>query len=316
MSNAELQNNLVEENNFVENIATVAAAGALKQASSASRLTPPLKWWGGKKYLAKKIIALMPKHLHYIEPYFGGGAVFLNKDPFDPRHRWGPKSFEQGISEVINDINRELTNFWRVLQDSNTFAEFRRIVEATPFSQVEWEEAENQQVPVEVPDVTAAHAFFIRCRSSRAGEFKEFATLSRNRTRRQMNEQASAWLNCVEGLSAVHARLQRVVVLCADALNVIREQDGDKRLFYLDPPYVPATRASTGNYKHEMSVADHRKLLATIKLCKGKVMLSGYPNDLYDQEISDWNRHEFIIDNKAAGGKTKRTMTEVVWMNF
>lgn len=44
-----------------------------------TRLTPPLKWPGGKNYLAKDIISLMPAHTHYVEPYFGGGAVLLAK---------------------------------------------------------------------------------------------------------------------------------------------------------------------------------------------------------------------------------------------
>ncbi len=266
-------------------------------------LTAPLKWWGGKHYLAKQIVELMPEHPHYVEPYFGGGAVMLAKDP-------------SGVSEVVNDINRELTNFWRVLQDGHTFAQFARIIDAVPFSQVEWEEAGARQRPVKVPDVQAAAAFFIRCRQSRAGGFKDFATLTRNRTRRRMNEQASAWLNCVEGLPAVHTRLKRVVILNQDALEVIRKQDGGNTLFYLDPPYAPETRASTGNYEHDMTEDDHRKLLSVIKLCKGKVMLSGYPSPLYGREIGDWNRREIKIDNKAAGGKTKRKMTEVIWMNF
>ena len=38
------------------------------------QLTPPLKWPGGKHYLAKGIIDLMPPHTHYVESYFGGGA--------------------------------------------------------------------------------------------------------------------------------------------------------------------------------------------------------------------------------------------------
>ena len=131
-----------------------------------------------------------------------------------------------------------------------------------------------------------------------------------------MNEQASAWIHCIQGLPAVHARLAGVVILCDDALKVISKYDKPKTLFYLDPPYLPDARASTGNYKHEMTEDDHRELLETIKPCKGNVMLSGYANKLYDSELGDWKRHEFPIDNKAAGGKTKKKMTEVVWTNF
>jgi DNA adenine methylase len=279
-------------------------------------LTQPLKWWGGKHYLAKQIIALMPRHLHYVEPYAGGLSVLLEKDPFDPSKFWGDKGYEQGVSEVVNDIHRELTNFWRVLQQEDTFALFLRQIEATPFSQVEWEESEVRQHPVTSVDAEAAVAFFIRCRQSRAGGFKDFATLSRNRTRRHMSEQASAWWTCVEGLPAVSARLRRVVILNQPALEVIRQQDGPTTLYYLDPPYLHETRAATNAYKHEMSEDEHRELLATLRPCQAKVLLSGYPNPLYDQELAGWRRVDFAIDNKAATGKTKRQMTESIWMNF
>ena len=65
-----------------------------------------------------------------------------------------------------------------------------------------------------------------------------------------------------------------------------------------------------------MTDQDHRELLSVIKQCKGKVLLSGYPNALYDRELSGWTRHDVQIDNKAAGGKSKRVMTEAVWANF
>jgi DNA adenine methylase len=110
--------------------------------------------------------------------------------------------------------------------------------------------------------------------------------------------------------------LRRVVVLNRHAIDVIRQQDGDATLFYLDPPYRHETRASTKKYHYEMTDQDHWELLAAIKKCRGKVMLSGYPNRLYDGELIGWRREDFSIDNKTAGGKTKRQMTECVWMNF
>jgi DNA adenine methylase len=131
-----------------------------------------------------------------------------------------------------------------------------------------------------------------------------------------MNEQASAWLNAVEGLPAVHNRLKRVAVLNHDALDVIRQQDGPGTLYYLDPPYLSETRTADDVYSHEMSLAQHAELLDTIRQCKGHVMLSGYPSVLYDTCLSSWTRHEFILPNQAAGGKQKRRMTEVVWCNF
>jgi hypothetical protein len=45
-------------------------------------------------------------------------------------------------------------------------------------------------------------------------------------------------------------------------------------------------------------------------------MVSGYASDLYDRELAGWTRHTFDLPNNAAGGATKRTMTEVLWCNF
>ena len=133
----------------------------------------------------------MPPHTHYVEAYAGGLSVLLAKDP-------------EGTSEVINDIDGRLTNFWRVLQQEDSFARFQRVIEAMPFSEREWREAVlvNGHDPVD-----NAVGFFVHCRQSLAGRMDCFAPLSRRRIRRGMNEQASAWLNAVQGLPEVHARL-------------------------------------------------------------------------------------------------------------
>lgn len=280
----------------------------------------PLKWHGAKSYLAKRIVALMPPRcknpnkpdqndpgwLHYVEPFFGGGSVLLENDP-------------EGISEAANDRHLGLTNFWKVLQDKRAFEEFREKVEAVPFSYVEWSEAEVENpLPRIHPNVEAAVAFFVQCRQSLAGRMDSFAPLTRNRTRRGMNEQASAWLNCVEGLPLVHARLQRVVILSDDAVRVIRQQDGPRTLFYLDPPYLHETRAAKDVYTHEMTEEQHRSLLRTIMGIQGRFLLSGYHSDLYDSLAAryGWKCHDFEIANHASGAGSKRRMTECVWTNY
>jgi DNA adenine methylase len=265
-------------------------------------LTPPIKWHGGKHYLAARIVALMPPHVHFVEPFAGGLAVLLAKEP-------------EGVSEVVNDLNFELSNFWRVIREPESFERFRRFIEATPFSEVEWRDAG-------CPDLLAepwrrAVSFFIRCRQSLAGRMNSFAPLSRTRTRRGMNEQASAWLTAIEGLPAVHERLRRVVILNRPALEVIAQQDGDGTLHYLDPPYVHETRAAAEVYGDcEMSADDHGQLLATLRQARGKVMLSGYRCKLYDRELARWLRHDFELPNNAAAGDSKRRMIESLWMNW
>ncbi|QDU96159.1 DNA adenine methylase [Lignipirellula cremea] len=263
------------------------------------RLTPPLKWHGGKHYLAKTIIQKMPPHIHYVEAFFGGGSVLLQKD-------------YENVSEVVNDVHSELTNFWKVLQDAEKFAVLQRRLEVTPFSQTEWKEAAE---PTDDP-IENAVRFFIRCRQSHAGRSTSFAPMSRTRTRRAMNEQASAWMGAVEGLAEVAQRLRRVVIFNDNALKVIRTEDGPHTLFYLDPPYLAETRANPQVYEFEMSLEEHEALLDTIVQCEGKVLLSGYPSELYDTRLKGWEKFDIEIDNKASNAKSKRVMTERLWMNY
>jgi DNA adenine methylase len=275
-------------------------------------LTLPLKWHGGKYYLASKIVALMPPHLHYVEPYFGGGAVLLAREPEEPSLWLSP---HKGVSEVVNDINGSLINFWRVLKDPAAFERFRRIVEAIPVSRAEWEEA-HAHVYSGTDLVADAVAFFVDCRQSRSGLMKGFTPVTRNRTRRKMNGNVSEWLSAVEGLADVHARLKRVCIENVPALDLIRREDTPGTLFYVDPPYLHETRTSREAYAFEMTEQDHRELLEVLRACQGKVMLSGYPSPLYDEALAGWTRHTFDLPNNVASGEQKQRETEVVWCNF
>lgn len=293
-----------------------------------TRLIQPLKWHGGKHYLAGRIIELMPERcknpnapdvadpgwLHYVEPFFGGGSVLLSMDP-------------EGISQVVNDINNELVNFWSVLAFGNVFHQFYHSVSSTPFSEAIFEATKKAPQFHGTPEdidrtVQRAAQFFVRNRQSRQGLGKDFATLSRNRTRRGMNEQVSSWLTAIEGLPEIHRRLQGVVILNKPALDVIQQQDGPRTLFYCDPPYLHGTRSTTSEYgEHEMTVKDHAELLNALAGIEGRFLLSGYHSELYDdfartRYARRWRCVEIDIDNKASSKKSKDIKTECVWMNY
>ena len=280
----------------------------------------PLKWHGGKQYLTSWIISHMPSRcknpnkpidsdpgwLHYVEPYFGGGAILFAQDP-------------NGISEVVNDLNSDLSNFWDVLRSPTEFGRLSRFLSATPMSESLFNNVKG------LPDGTGtsvdrAFQFFIRYRQSRQGLGKCFATLSRNRTRQGMNEQAAAWFSAIEGLPEAHARLKRVVIMNDDAISVIKSQDGPRTLFYLDPPYVHTTRhkSATGAYEHEMTNGQHMQLLTTLKNIKGRFLLSGYDNGLYHSfaQAHGWSCEAKEIDNKSSSKKVKEKKIECLWKNY
>lgn len=270
-------------------------------------MTAPLKWHGGKHYLARRIIDLMPPHTRYLEAYAGGLSVLLNKPC-------------EGIAEWANDTHRELSNFWNVLADQDWFLQFERCISATPLSEdlFKTEVVLHDAFGEWGSEVRQAVGFFIRLRQSRQGLGKDYCTPTR-RTRRGMNENVSAWLTAVDGLPEIHERLRRVEIWNRPAIEAIRKLDGPDLLVYADPPYVHETRSTTGEYgDHKMSPFDHLDLLGCLAGMEGKFMLSGYHSKGYDDfgERKGWRCVEFDLPNNASGAKAKARKTECVWMNF
>jgi DNA adenine methylase len=286
----------------------------------AAALGQPCKIHGGKNYMARWIVSLMPRHLSYVEPYCGGCSVLFARDP-DDESLWLPP--HKGVSEVVNDLNCELTNFWRVLQEEACFAKFVRAVTAMPFSGIEYADASKNAMPTmpfDGPDAGRAVNFFVRNRQSLAGRMTGFTGITKTRTRSRMNNETSAWISTVEGLPAVHARLMRVLILPSQpAVEVIRKFDMEETLFYIDAPYVHSSRATTSEYgQYEMTDAEHVQLIEVLAKIRGKAMVSMYHHPIYDvlHLKYGWRHVEYELPNHAAGGKLKRRMVECLWMNY
>lgn len=269
--------------------------------------TPPLKWHGGKWYLAAWLASLMPRgYRHYVELFAGGANLLLSLDP-------------SGVSEVLNDLNGELANLYRVLQRNELFADFRAALELIPFGRGQWKEA--RQWLRKRPDagrVERAVRFFVLNRMSLAGRMDAFTGVTKTRTRCGMNAEVAAYLGAVDGLADVHRRLRRVLIENRPAVDLIPKHDVDGAVLYCDPPYVAGTRAAPLAYgEYEMSDADHAEFLAAVTAVEhAKVMVSGYGCRLYDRQLKGWNRHERDVANHAAGGERKARKTEVVWTNY
>lgn len=268
------------------------------------KTSQPLKWHGGKSYLADWIVDNFPArdlYTHYAEPYAGGLSVLFRHNP-------------EGKSESVNDLSQELSDFWYVL--ANAPDQMIRALWATPLSQVAWEESIGS-IGMEPDQVKRATKFFVRYRQSRQGLGKDYCTPT-SRTRRGMNENASAWLSAVEGLPEAHKRLRRVEVRCMDAIDFIRKYDHPKALFYCDPPYLHETRVTTKEYVHEMGAECHQRLLNCLSEIEGMFVLSGYESQMYNEAAKafQWRSVKRLIDNKASSKKTKDKRTEVLWMNY
>ncbi|MDW8080247.1 MAG: DNA adenine methylase [Thermoguttaceae bacterium] len=259
-------------------------------------LRPVVKWHGGKFYLVPRILELIPPHHTYVEPFGGTATVLINKPP--------------APVEVYNDLDGRITRLFRVLRDHPQ--EFLRRLQLTPYSELEWQEATD---PTD-DDIERARRDFVRWRLSIGGRGEAFS-YTLHRVRRGMADVVSGFLSAIdEVLPLIIERLRRVQILCRDAFEVIPKWDSPDTLFYCDPPYLPSVVTRSNVYGCTLSDRDHDRLLKLLCRCRGKVILSGYPNPLYDARLKKWRRLEVDIANHAAKGAQKRRCCEVLWCNW
>jgi DNA adenine methylase len=135
-----------------------------------------------------------------------------------------------------------------------------------------------------------------------------------------MNENVSAYLSAVDGLPEVVERLRRVQVCNQSATSFLLQYDSPETLFYLDPPYLPETRAAGAKEygAYEMTSKQHFQLLNCLTSLSGKWVLSGYPSKMYSEwaVFYGYKREEIRIPNSASSAKVKEIKTEILWSNF
>jgi DNA adenine methylase len=259
---------------------------------------PVLRWHGGKWRLAPWILNHFPPHRIYVEPYGGAASVLMRK----------PRSY----AEIYNDLDGEVVNLFRVLQDEALAGRLTHLLRLTPFAREEFLLSyEPTDDPVE------------RARRLVVVSFMGFGSNAHNRgiktgfranSNRSGTPPAHEWEHFPLALPGTVTRLQGVVIETRDALAVMAQHDGPKTLHYVDPPYMTETRSGKMhrkcNYSHEMDAADHERLLEFLNGLAGMVVLSAYPHPLYDGMLTGWQRIE-----RAAFADGARPRTEVLWLN-
>jgi DNA adenine methylase len=114
-----------------------------------------------------------------------------------------------------------------------------------------------------------------------------------------------------------HPQRCQLEVTVGDALSFLERPDSSpyltrgSTLVYLDPPYLRSTRSSSAAiYEHELSDADHRRLLRWCQRAQCMVMLSGYWSELYARHLEGWRLIRFQAMTR--GGPAE----ECLWMNY
>ncbi|MGY1120724.1 DNA adenine methylase [Klebsiella pneumoniae] len=208
---------------------------------------PIVPWIGGKRRLAKHILPLFPAHTCYVEPFCGAAALYFLKTP--------------SKTEVINDINGELVNLYRVVK--HHLEEFiRQFKWALVSRQIyKW----LQDTPEEtLTDIQRAARFYYLQKQAFGGKVADhtFGTSTTSAPRFNL-------LRIEEELSMAHLRLSRTLIEHLDWHQCIERYDRPHTLFYCDPPYW-----ETEGYGVEFGLENYDHMADLARRIKGKMIIS------------------------------------------
>lgn len=240
---------------------------------------PVLNYFGGKFRLAPWIVDHFPPHATYVEPFCGAASVLLCKPPAG--------------REIINDLDHDIVNLFRVLRDPRRAAALKRRLELTAYAREEFNLAyEGTADPVEKARRTVVRSYL---GFSNVGVMRRTGFKTRGRP-------ATTFASWPAVVGALTKRLRGVIIENRPAIDVMRSADGPTSLHYVDPPYVLGARSCHARtYRHELSDRDHEELLDVLSSLSGTVVLSGYPSEIYEARLARWRRIERPARNGAAG---------------
>lgn len=210
-------------------------------------LKSPIRWQGGKSRLRQDIIARFPPHRVYAEVFGGGGWVLFGK--------------ERSQVEVFADINSELVNFFRVIQED--WAALAQRFEWALYARGEFERI-LQRRNTERDPVTRAYDFYYRIYSHFGGKYNDSDDWGYTR-----NKPAYNMSKVKEKFKLAHERLIGVYIENRSFEEVLLRYDSPDTFFYCDPPYLGLSR-----YLYKFGEDEHRRLRELLGNIKGKFLLS------------------------------------------
>lgn len=208
---------------------------------------PIIPWIGGKRRLASQILETFPEHSCYVEPFCGAAAIFFAK--------------ERVKVEVLNDINGDLVNLYRVLQ--HHLEEFVRQFKWAISSRQLFEWAK-MTAPVTLTDIQRAARFFYLQKLAFGGKVdgQTFGTATTAPARLNL-------LRIEEDLSAAHLRLSGVTVEHLPWDMCLERYDRPHTLVYMDPPYW-----GTVGYGVDFGLEQYTRMAGLMRAMKGCAVVS------------------------------------------
>lgn len=270
-----------------------------KQNESYQALNSPFKWVGGKSRLRKYIIELLPTHTCYLEPFAGAAWVLFGKPPSDV--------------EIINDLDQNLVNFFRVVKEKPE--ELIQSFEWEIVSRAEYERLAEID-PSQLTDIQSAHRFYYLIMAGWGGElnYPRFQTSISDGG--HGNRLIGAIKTLRQRLEPIHKRLSTVIIENLDWHDFIDRYDRPGTIMYVDPPY-PGNKC---NYAHNMrDWAAHKELAERLNRTQSKWILSSYDmpaiHELFAQYYITSIQASSGMDTKK-NGSTRVMNKEVLITNF
>jgi DNA adenine methylase len=260
----------------------------------------PVNRIGGKYYLTGWLSEMIPSHVLYCEPFCGAGHLLFSKE------------FSQ--VEVLNDTDKHLINFFRVIQHPEKRQILIERLNYMPYSRSLWQDIRGQWKEGNLPDneIERVSWWFYLNRSTFSGDQERGGFAIPSTTGRNP---VTSFRNAVDGLDTMAGRLRGVCIENLDYQECIKRYDSEETLFYADPPYLDTEHY----YGDTFTQNDHRTLANLLHGVKGYGMVSHYQNSLYDDLYKGWHRYEyqsFKGSHKADRGTEKPKTVEVLYCNF
>jgi DNA adenine methylase len=256
-------------------------------------------YFGGKYNFIEQLYSFFPEHTHFVDLFCGSMVVTLNKPP--------------SLLDTANDLNGDVINFFKVLRDKTD--ELMFALQMTMTSRGEYKLAWPINYPG-ITDVERARRFFVRCRQAYQGsglvEYNRFNNCI-NTSEKHLSKNVSKFLSAVNRLEDVIERLKQIQIEMLDFRDCLSRYDIPGAFFYVDPPYELRKRNYKKMYAHEFSDDDHRELSELLHRSAGKVMISMYESELYNELYNDW----YFVKFNGVGHSVKvEKQVECIWMNY
>lgn len=245
---------------------------------------------GGKRILAKTIIERIEAipHLCYAEPFVGMGGVFFRRKQIP-------------TLEVINDLNREIATFFRVLQ--RHYSAFLDVLRFQIPSRVEFEQLV-QTDPNTLTDLERSARLYYLLRMGFGGRIRTptFGVSPKESARFNIHHLAAQ-------LEEFHERLSGVIIECLPYEDFIKRYDRETTLFYLDPPYY----GCENDYgKNLFSQKDFQTMAALLQTLKGNFLLSLNDHPAIREIFVGFIIEEVETTYSMAGGGLAKRVKEVL----